>query len=455
MAIKKLRKPLEINNDGTAIVGLGYDANGNSVVLLKGPSDDRAKSIQYNGVVPKIFIDELRDGSFLERKDDIKKLMKYRKEFQSSVGNSDSIVLTAENISPELENTEDNIEVAKCKKTTTSEEIGNCSNCSASLTADDLKAGKCSSCGATLTTTIEASVKSADDIRETIKNLTEKINQAVEYGTQDEVDRLETGLQKAFKELKEAKSKETEATITTAKSALLSFKEYDGLISGLMRTAQFDLKEGDLSKGKVILDWHSGSNVSIEFNIKPMWNENKLEITSAKLDVSGLENLNDSKVWKVIDRYLTDFEIPFERPANASIVAEVEEPLKTPDAEVEVKSAKILNRGKWNEAEAVEVDDSETEYKMLNKDFNFATIEDLIVSMLDIAETDGDYEEAIDFLSDISLTDSIVNYKDEIGFTVADISDFLDKTVSKWEKNRGYDASMNANITKVIANIID
>lgn len=438
MAIKKLRKPLEINNDGTTIVGLGYDTNGNPVVLLKGPADNRARSIQYNGIIPKIYIDELRDGSFMDRKDDIKKLMKYRKEFQSSVDEA--------------------------------EDIGQCSDCGANLSASDLETGKCPSCDAVLTTTIQSKVKqakdikeaeagkSADDIRKTIKDLTEQINQAVEYGTQDEVDRLEDGLKKSFKELKDAKSKETEATITVAKSAMLSLKEYDGLIDGLMRNANFDLKEGDFSKGKIVLDWHSGSNVSIEFKVKSLWEERKIEVISAKLDISGLENLNDSKVWKVIDRYLTDFEVPFDRPTDASTIEtpteKVEEPIKTPD-EVETKSAKILNKGKWNEAEAIEIDDSETEYKMSDKNFDFSTIENLIISMLDIAEADGDYEEAIMFLSDISLTDSIVDYKDKVGFTVADISDFLDKTVENWEKDRGYDASINANVTKIIANITD
>lgn len=405
MAVKKLRKPLEINNNGTSIVGLGYDTNGNSVVLLKGPSDNRAKSIQYNGIIPKIYIDELRDGSFLNRKDDIKKLLKYRKEFQSSTEN---ISAEVEEVSPELEETPDNIDVANVKA----------------------KAGK-----------------SADDIRKTIKDLTEQINQAVEFGTQDKVDNLEVSLQKAFKELKDAKSKESKSIITVAKSAMLSFKEYDGLIDGLMQNANFDLKEGDFSKGKIVLDWHSGSNVSIEFEVKALWEERKIEVIGAKLDISGLENLNDSKLWRIVDKYLTDFEVPFDRPTDASTI-------KTHD-EVKTKSAKTLNKGKWNEAEAIEVDDSETEYKMSDKNFDFSTIENLIISMLDIAEADGDYEEAIMFLSDIPLADSIVDYKDEVGFVVADISDFLDKTVEDWEKDRGYDASINASVTKIIANITD
>ena len=95
---------------------------------------------------------------------------------------------------------------------------------------------------------------------------------------------------------------------------------------------------------------------------------------------------------------------------------------------------KTLNKGKWNEAEVIEIDDSETEYKLSNKNFDFSTIENLIISMLDAAEADGGYKEAIIFLSDISLTDSITDYKDEIGFTVADISDFLDKTVTDYKR---------------------
>lgn len=416
MAVKKLRKPLEINNDGTSIVGLGYDTNGNPIVLLKGPSDNRAKSIQYNGIVPKIYIDELRDSSFLNRKDDIKKLLKYRKEFQSSIENTS---VEVEEVSPELEETPDNIDVANV----------------------EAEAGK-----------------SANDVKKTIKDLTEQINQAIEYDTQDEIDRLEDGLQKAFKELKDVKAKETEATITVAKSAMLSLKEYDGLIDGLMRDANFDLKEGDFSKGKIVLDWHSGSNVSIEFEVKALWEERKIEVIGAKLDISGLENLNDSKLWGVIDKYLTDFEVPFDRPTDASTIEtpteKVEELIKTHD-EVKTKSVRILNKGNWNEAEIKEVDDSETEYRMTNKDINFSTIEDMINSMLDLAEVNGDYDEAIDFLSDISLSDSIIDYKDETGFIVSDISDFLDETVTKWEKDRGYNTSINANITKVIANIID
>lgn len=94
-----------------------------------------------------------------------------------------------------------------------------------------------------------------------------------------------------------------------SKDVILTFTEYDNLISGLMVDAKMYIKSGDISEGNVLLDWKSGSNVSILFSVKPIWEENKITISKAELTLSGLEDIKDSKVFKVIDKYLTDFGI--------------------------------------------------------------------------------------------------------------------------------------------------
>jgi len=91
-----------------------------------------------------------------------------------------------------------------------------------------------------------------------------------------------------------------------SKDVILTFTEYDNLISGLIVDAKMYIKSGDISDGSVELAWKSGENVSILFSVKPNWEENKIAISKAELTLSGLEDIKDSKVFKVIDKYLTD-----------------------------------------------------------------------------------------------------------------------------------------------------
>jgi hypothetical protein len=89
----------------------------------------------------------------------------------------------------------------------------------------------------------------------------------------------------------------------------LTFKDYDELIGGLINDAKMYIKEGDFSKGSILLDWKSGSNVSILFFVEPLWEERKIIISKAELTLSGLEDIKSSKVFKAIDKYLIDYGI--------------------------------------------------------------------------------------------------------------------------------------------------
>ena len=64
---------------------------------------------------------------------------------------------------------------------------------------------------------------------------------------------------------------------------ILTLKEYDGLIGGLIKNANMYIENGDFSKGSVKLSWKSGSNVSILFSVEPILEENKIKIAKAEL----------------------------------------------------------------------------------------------------------------------------------------------------------------------------
>jgi len=98
--------------------------------------------------------------------------------------------------------------------------------------------------------------------------------------------------------------------ILTESANVLTFTEYDSLIGDLMEKAKMYIKDGDLSNGTVLLDWKSGSNVSISLNVTPQWEERKIAINSAELNIVGLDDSKDSKVVKLIKSFLGDYKIP-------------------------------------------------------------------------------------------------------------------------------------------------